>query len=115
MLYEAFERALVAHEPMSRGLGGFLSSEVIDSGRKLLREARDAETSDDVQGRLNVLDAQVEYGDRLMGARRAAETYHRTRDQDDLKRLVRDEGISITFCWDTSGESTRSEIWTNPS
>ena len=96
-LHEAFERALVAHEPMSRGLGGFLLPEVIESGRELVREARDAEPSDDVQGRLDVLAAQVEYGDRLMGARRTAETYHRTRDQDHLKRLVRERDAIVDY------------------
>ncbi len=96
-LHEAFERALVAHEPMSKGLGGFLSSEVIDSGRELLREARDAELSENVQDRLDVLDAQVEYGDRLMGARRTAETYYRTRDQDHLKRLVRERDAIVDY------------------
>lgn len=96
-LYEAFERALVAHEPMSKGLGGFLSSEVIDRGRELIREARDAKTSDHVQGRLDVIAAQVEYGDRLMGARRAAETYHRTRDRDHLKRLVRERDAIVEY------------------
>ena len=96
-LYEAFERALAAHEPMSRGLGGFLSPQVIERGRELIREARDAETSDDVQGRLDVIAAQVEYGDRLMGARRTAETYHRTRDRDHLKRLVRERDAIVDY------------------
>ena len=97
ILVGARARALVAHEPMSRGLGGFLSPKVIDSGRELLHETRDAVPSDSVQGRLDVLDAQVEYGDRLMGARRTAETYHRTRERDHLKRLVRERDAIVDY------------------
>ncbi len=96
-LHEAFERAVVEHEPMMKGLGAFLSPEVIARGRDLIREGRDAETSDDVQGRLNVLAAQVEYGDRLMGARRTAETYHLTRERDHLKRLVRERDAIVSY------------------
>jgi hypothetical protein len=96
-LHEAFERAVLEHEPMMKGLGAFLSPEVIARGRDLIREGRDAETSDDVQGRLDVLAAQVEYGGRLMGARRTAESYHRTRDQDHLKRLVRERDAIVSY------------------
>ena len=96
-LHKAFERAVVEHEPMMKGLGAFLSPELIERGRNLIREGRDAETSDDVQGRLNVLAAQVEYGGRLMGARRTAETYHRTRNQDHLKGLVRERDAIVDY------------------
>ena len=96
-LHEAFERAVLEHEPMMKGLGAFLSPELIERGRNLIREGRDAETSDDVQGRLDVLAAQVEYGGRLMGARRTAESYHRTRDQDHLKRLVRERDAIVSY------------------
>ena len=41
--------------------------------------------------------ARDEIGDRLMGARRAAETYHRTRDQDHLKRLVRERDAIVDY------------------
>ena len=96
-LHEAFERAVLEHEPMMKGLGAFLSPELIERGRELIREASDAETSDDVHGRLDVIAAQVEYGDRLMGARRTAETYHRTRDSDHLKRLVRERDAIVDY------------------
>lgn len=71
--------------------------DVFDLVLQKVREARDAETSDDVQGRLDVIAAQVEYGDRLMGARRTAETYHRTRDRDHLKRLVRERDAIVEY------------------
>ena len=41
--------------------------------------------------------ARDEIGDRLMGARRAAETYHRTRDQDHLKRLARERDAIVVY------------------
>ena len=87
-LHEAFEQALVEHEPMMKGLGAFLSPEMIARGKELIREGRDAEDLDEVRVRLDVLAAQVEYGDRLMGARRTAETWNRTRDPEHLQRLL---------------------------
>ncbi len=41
--------------------------------------------------------ARDEIGDRLMGARRTAETYHRTRDQDHLKRLARERDAIVDY------------------
>ncbi len=96
-LHEAFERAVVEQEPMMKGFGVFLSPEVIARGKALIREGREAEVSDEVQVRLDILAAQVEYGDRLMGARRAAETYNRTRDPDHLKRLVRERDAILSY------------------
>ena len=66
-LHESFERALVEHEPMMKGLDAFLSPEVIARGKELIREGWEAEGSDEVRSRLDVLAAQVEYGERLMG------------------------------------------------
>lgn len=96
-LHGAFEQALVEHEPMMTGLGTFLSQEVLARAKDLLREAGEAETSDAVLARLGVLAAQVEYGDRLMAARRTAETYNRTRDPADLKRLVRERDAILNY------------------
>ena len=96
-LHEAFERAVVEQEPMMKGFGVFLSPEVIARGQALIRDARDAEASDEVQVRLDILAAQVEYGDRLMGARRVAETYNRTRHPDHLKRLVRERDAILSY------------------
>ena len=99
-LHEAFEQALVEHEPMMKGLGAFLPPEVLARGKELIREGRDAEESDEVQVRLDVLAAQVEYGDRLMEARRAAETWNRTRDPGLLKRLLRERDSVVSHIED---------------
>ncbi len=99
-LHEAFEQALVEHEPMMKGLGAFLPPEVLARGKELIREGRDAEESDEVQVRLDVLAAQVEYGDRLMGARRAAETWNRTRDPGHLEALLRERDAVVSHIED---------------
>ena len=99
-LHEAFEQALVEHEPMMKGLGAFLPPEVLARGKELIREGRDAEESDEVQVRLDVLAAQVEYGDRLMGARRAAATWNRTRDPGHLEALLRERDAVVSHIED---------------
>ena len=99
-LHEAFEQALVEHEPMMKGLGAFLSPGAIARGKELIREGCEAETSDEVRVRLNVLSAQVEYGERLMGARRTAETWNRTRDPVHLRRLLRERDAVVSHVED---------------
>ncbi len=96
-LHEAFEQAVVEQEPMMAGFGLFLSPEVIARGKALIREGREAETSDKVQVRLDILAAQVEYGAQLMSARRAAETYNRTRDPEHGKQLVRERDAILSY------------------
>ncbi len=96
-LHEALERALVEYEPLTVGLGAYLSPEVVGQARGLLREAREAEASDAVQTRLGMLDAQVEYGARLAGASRMAAAYRRTRDADMLKQLKEERDAILSY------------------
>ena len=69
---------------------------MIARGKELIREGWEAEGSDEVRSRLYVLAAQVEYGERLMGARRTAETWNRTRDPGHLRRLLRERDAVVS-------------------
>jgi hypothetical protein len=85
-LHVLFERALSTHPPSAGTLGEFLSAETLAQARRLLNEAGEAERSDGIRARLGVLAAQVEYGGRLMAARRAGEAY--LRDGTEGTRLA---------------------------
>ncbi len=43
---------------------------------------------------------QLEYGERLMGARRTAETWNRTRDPEHLQRLLRERDSVVSHIED---------------
>lgn len=96
-LHEMLERALVEYEPLTVGLGAYLSPEVVEQARDLLREAREAEGSDAVGTRLGMLEAQVDYGARLAGASRTAAAYRRTRDADILRQLKAERDAILRY------------------
>ncbi len=96
-LHEALERALVEYRPVTTGLDAYLSPEVVAQARGMLREAREAEASDAVQRRLDILAAQVELGDRLAGAKRTAQEYERTEDRVVLKRLGQERDDLLAY------------------
>ena len=92
-----FEHELMDREPIQLRpveLGSFLSEDVLARANGYLEEAREAETSEAVQGRLAVLAAQVAYTERLMAARRKAEVYRETEDPT-LLHEVRQERDAI--------------------
>jgi hypothetical protein len=97
MLHEELERALMEYEPQAVTLGTYLQPEVVANAHDRLREAREADGTDEVQRRLTILEAQLEYGKRLTGVRQTGEAYERARNPTGWKRLKEERDALLSY------------------
>jgi hypothetical protein len=97
-LQTLFETALEEYpEPVAGTLGVYLTPDTLRRAAVLLDEAAAAERADAVRARLAVLAAQVQYGARLMDARRTAEEYTRTQEPETRRRLRRERDALLRY------------------